>query len=341
MRVLIVKLSALGDVVHSLPVAVEIKRQVPEAQVWWVAESINAPLLEAHPAVDRVLVSPRYIWKEAGMGQAMEAMGRVVAELRAGFEAVIDLQGLIKSAFFVAMARSKRKIGFRDYKEKIASVVLNEPMPPYDPDRHAVLRYLDVLEPLGLERPAVVDFGLEWMGSLASGVMSSLGLEGKDVVVVHPMARWESKLWPEAHWRELIGLFVREGLSVVITGDKADQPVCARLGAAAGALDCSGRLGLVELGALMAGARAVVSTDTGPMHLAAGVGTGVVGLFGPTAPWRTGPFGSGHRVLRAGLECSPCFMRECSDVRCMREIAPKEVFAAAMEVVDGLGSGAS
>ncbi|MFZ2089409.1 MAG: glycosyltransferase family 9 protein, partial [Desulfobaccales bacterium] len=146
-------------------------------------------------------------------------------------------------------------------------------------------------------------------------------------------ARWPTKLWPEAHWARLAAWLAREkGFQVIITGSPADRELAEEIVSQTGAplLNLAGRTSLEELAALLQMARLAVTTDTGPMHLACALGTPVVALFGPTAPWRTGPFGEGHQVLRLPLPCSPCFRRQCPEPRCLRELPA----SAAREAVE-------
>ena len=339
MKVLIVKLSALGDVVQALPVAMAIRRQVPSAELHWLVEEPSAELLAGHPALDQVLVSPRHRLFHQDCN-ALSVVGAFVRRLRATrYDAVLDLQGLMKSAIFVALCRGGRKIGFRGGKEPAAAWPLTERLAPYDPDRHALERYLDLLEPLGLMRPAWPEFGLEPPAELQAEVRRVLLAEmgGGPLVVLHPVAKWESKLWPAGHWVELARGLSAAGARVVLSGSRADRPVTRAIAAGAGregeVRDLAGRTSLPGLAALLVQARLLVSTDTGVMHLAAALGVPVVALFGPTAPWRTGPYGGGHVVLRRGLECSPCFRRRCEDPRCLSGLAPEVVMEAVREVL--------
>jgi len=338
-KVLIVKLSALGDVVQSLPVAMAIRRQQPEAQIDWLVERPSAGLLKDHPALNRVLVSPRHEIAEAD-GLPLNPLSRFGRELRAvRYDAVVDLQGLMKSAICVALSRAERKIGWRGGKESIAAWAYNQRLAPFDPDRHALERYLDMLQPLGLERPAQVEFGLTPSPeelARASSLLASLEGEGP-LVVLHPVAKWDSKLWPLANWVELAQLLGGRGFRLAVTGSNEDRDVgqfiALRAGLEGRLIDLTGRTGLKELAALITLASAVVSTDTGVMHLAAAVGAPVTALFGPTAPWRTGPFGAGHRILFAGVDCSPCFERFCAEPRCMEQITPGKAAEAAASLV--------
>jgi lipopolysaccharide heptosyltransferase I len=335
LRILIVKLSALGDVVQSLPLAMAIHRQMPEAKLDWLVEAPSAGILSGHPALDRVLVSPRSDFSRgpaAGLGRSAAFLNEL---RRDSYSAVLDLQGLIKSAIFVSLSRGVRRIGFAGGKEP-TFWALNEKMPPYDPERHALERYLDFLEPLGLMRPALVEYGIAPTAQESRRGRELAGDLAPDrpLVLLHPVAKWDSKLWPTVHWARLAAMLAAEGAMVALTGSRADQGATHEIAAMSGlkdaVADLAGRTDLRTLAALQAQAALVVSTDTGAMHLAAAMGAPVLALFGPTSPRRTGPYGAGHRVLTRGLECQPCFKRNCGEPRCMIEITPQEVARAAL-----------
>jgi heptosyltransferase-1 len=324
-----------------------IRRQRPEAQVDWLAEAHNAGILTGHPALRRVLISPRR--PAQGDDRAWPARWRDFwkALRHTPYEAVLDLQCLLKSAIFIKIASGGRKIGFLGGKEPLAALAFNERLPAYDPDRHALERYLDLLEPLGLEQPAQPEFGLEPSPAelrLAWELLGRLGRQ-RPLVLLHPMAKWESKLWPTGHWVELARRLVGAGADLALTGSTADRQVTAEISGwvAAGErlLDLAGRADLKTLAALQRLARVVVSTDTGTMHLAAAVGAPVVALFGPTSARRTGPYGSGHTVLSLGLECQPCFRRTCPRPHCLEELLPEQVARAVLSLLEQKSLGAS
>jgi heptosyltransferase-1 len=329
---LIVKISALGDIIHSLPVAMAIKRQRPRVMIDWVVEAPAYGLLANHPAINRALLSPRHSLRQnffAGLPQ----IPAFVKELRAvDYDAVLDLQGLMKSSLFVLLARGRRKLGFQGGKEPLAALALNEPLPPYDIERHALERYLDMLTPLGLQPPAQVEYGIVPQPEDLAAWRRRLGAKGK-LAVLHPAAKWPSKLWPEAHWALLALALVKSGVRVVISGSAEDragnQRIAALAGNVRGLSDLSGQSTLPQLTALLSMADLVVSTDTGVMHLAAALNCPLLALFGPTAPNRTGPYGSGHTVLFHPLPCRPCFKRSCPHGACMRGLTPETVIAAA------------
>jgi len=334
-KLLLVKLSALGDVVQTLPVLAALKRVHPGLAIHWVVEEEQAELLAGHPLIERLLVFPRRrilrcLRNPRTVPRGWSLARKFLRDLRAErYDAVLDLQGLLKSALVVALARSRRRIGFANHREG-SPLVLTEKLPPYDPDLHAVRRYLSAAEHLG-GRPEPVEFPLPPHPS-AETVGRRLRLPPPPWLVFIPATRWPTKLWPDEHWRDLAGRACALGLPLLWIGGPGDRDYLA--GLALKGTDLSGRLSLKELAGILSGAAAVVSVDTGPMHLAAALGRPVVALFGPTAPWRTGPFGEGHRVLRAGLPCSPCFRRSCPEPRCMSGISPEEVLQALTETLE-------
>ncbi len=325
-RILLVKLSSFGDVIHALPTLEALRNLYPQGQITWLVEEAFVPLIAGHPALDEVWGVPRVRpGQEMGRDQVLRLL-RLLRRVRASrFDLVIDLQGLLKSALWVALARSPRKVGY-DRTRELSYLALTERIPPYDPEAHAVWRYLNVARHLGAP-PTLPRFRL----GLTPALPDFLASGDRPWVVLHPGARWATKLWPAAGWAQLGDWLSREkGLGVIITGSAADQELADQIitRMREQALNLAGRTSLPELAGVMQKARLAITADTGPMHLAAALGTKVVAIFGPTSPGRTGPFGPGHRVVRLGLECSPCFQRHCPEPRCLLELAPDAVLAA-------------
>lgn len=331
-RLLLVKLSSFGDVLHALPTLEALRATYPRALITWLVEEAFAPLLLGHPALDRVWAVPRLRPGRPGAWRELRRLLAVVRQMRQErFDAVLDLQGLLKSAFWVALVKSPRKVGY-DGTRELSYLALTERLPPYDPEAHAVQRYLDLARHLG----AQVDTPCFRLEHLLRGPERISGLpDPGEWVVLHAGARWASKRWPVGHWAILATALQQQGLRVVLTGSGADRGLTQAIAAEAGGgiLDLAGRTGLGELAWVLRHARVMVTVDTGPMHLAAALGTPVVALFGPTAPWRTGPFGPGHEILRLHLDCSPCFRRRCPEPRCLAELHPEEVLAGVLRVL--------
>jgi len=330
-RVLLVKLSSFGDVIHALPTLEALGEAFPAGQITWLVEEGFAPLLAGHPALHEVWPAPRVRpGRKVGRAELLSLL-RLVGRVRSQrFDLVIDLQGLLKSALWVALAKSPRKVGY-DRTRELSYLALTERLAPYDPEAHAVQRYLHVARYLGAP-PALPRFRL----GLTPCLPDSLAFPDRPLVVLHPGARWPTKIWPAASWAHLADWLIREkGLTVVITGSAGDRElttqICAQMQEKSWNL--AGSTTLQELAGIMTKARLAVTADTGPMHLAAALGTKVVAVFGPTAPWRTGPFGTGHRMVRLGVECSPCFKRQCPEPRCLTDLAPEMVQAACEKIL--------
>lgn len=337
MKILIVKMSAIGDVIHTLPAVNALREHFPNARITWLVEEAASGIVECHQAVDRVLISRRERWIKGLWGplclQSMKDALCFVKELRdTAYDIVIDFQGLMKSAVMVGLCRGTRKIGYNKTRE-ISYIVLDQRIPPYDMEKHAVLRYLNLVKHLKVDTRQI-DFKIPFGEKEKSHVRSMLRQRGWDrqcVVAINPVAKWKTKLWDAGNFSRLSEMLIEHlGCFVVFTGSKTDKKETTKIIPKLynECADFSGETDLKQLGALYDMSKCVVSTDTGPMHLAAAVGTPVVALFGPTAPWRTGPFGHGHVVLRADLACSPCFRRKCDSVVCMKHISVEQVFDA-------------
>jgi|Deesub1362A_J573_1020465.scaffolds.fasta_scaffold00310_22 lipopolysaccharide heptosyltransferase I len=343
-KILVVKMSSLGDVVQSLPALSALREAFPEAQIHWVVEETSADLLRLHPGVDRIWIVPRARWvgylRRPGRWTLLirEAVGTARALRGHRFDLALDLQGLLKSAMWMRVARADRKVGFDGAREG-ASRFLTEKYPWGHPDRHAVERYLGLVEGISRWRGAV-DYGVILSHDVEVRALEELRLSGgvpdQPWVVLIPAARWRTKEWHPRSFAWLADEIVRRtGLQVLFAGGTGDRFKIGEIldQMTERGIDLTGKTDIPVLAALLKRARVVVSVDTGPMHLAVAVGTPVVALFGPTAPWRTGPFGRGHRVLRPSLPCSPCFQRRCSRRACMREIDPEAVLRAVCEAL--------
>lgn len=365
MKILIVKLSAIGDVIHTLPMLAALRRLYPAAEVTWVVEEAAADLLADHPDLDRVLISRRKSWLKAlRRGQVAAPLAEFKAfwrELRRHpCDLVIDAHGLLKSALIVAASGGRRKLGYDSLQE--GSGLFYDEKIPEEMGKHAVDRYLDFVRylagdpegggfPAGpaefplavgeVQRRRVDDLLAAHAETLVdsraggAGPSPATGENGPAAprfVAVSPVALWETKLWDDGKFAELCDRIRGElGIGVVLTGGETAPLERIREKMQTPAVNLGGRTSLRELACLYRQAALVVTTDSGPMHLAAAMGTPVVALFGPTDPARTGPYGPGHRVIRGALPCMPCFRRRCDDPRCMRGISVEMVFTAVRE----------
>jgi ADP-heptose:LPS heptosyltransferase len=232
-RILILKLSALGDVIHTLPALTTLRRHQPEADIAWLVEDAAADLLDGHPALNRVLVLPRRVWsRDSREGRRMAAVRGFLAFARAfrteRFDLAIDFQGLAKSAVWMALARSPRKAGFGRGlpRNEGAWLTLSERVPPGSPDRHALDRGLALLEGLGFPRlPLAYDLpvGAE-AEARAESLLREAGLaQGAAFVAVNPMTRWPTKDWEPARFAAVLDRLRARGIPVVLTGGPGDR----------------------------------------------------------------------------------------------------------------------
>ncbi len=336
-RLLLVKLSSFGDVLHTLPTLEALRAAYPGAHITWLVEAAYEPLLAGHPALDEVWAAPRLRPGELFGGANPARLMRLLKQLRTqSFDLVVDVQGLLKSAVWVALARSPRKVGY-DQTRECSYLPLTERVPPFDPEAHAVRRYLNLAHYLGAP-PALPRFRLGLDAGMDTAALLPGGAD-QPLAVLHPGARWVTKLWPTRSWTRLAEWLHDQGLQVAITGSAADQELVAGIigPSPAPVVNLAGSTSLAQLAGILRKTRLAVTTDTGAMHLAAALGTPVVALFGPTAPWRTGPFGAGHQVVRLGLPCSPCFQRRCPEPRCLTDLAPEAVEDACEKILSRAG----
>ncbi len=337
MKILIVKLSALGDVVQTLPSLSLLKKYFPHSQIDWVVDRRNAEILKGHPYINRLLIfSNENFFSVKGFKSFLKSLREEV------YDAVIDYQGLLKSGIIVGFSKARYKIGFSNHREG-SPIFYNVKLPPYDKDLHAVKRYLQLTRKT-IELLSKTKI-LENCEDIPKPVFPS-DVENKTFaflkrpyIIFIPSARWETKWWLYSYWERLIELCkdMAEDFDIFITGGPREEKLKVWAGKMEGkytyVYSLVGKLSLKELASLIKGATAVVSVDTGPMHIASAFEKPTVALFGPTSPERTGPWAGNFKVLKSPLSCSPCFKKKCKDFRCMSEIKPEEVKKALEEII--------
>ena len=326
-KILIVKTSAIGDVTHTLPALHCLRQNFPAAKIDWLVEEAASDLIKAHPDLDRVLVSRRKSWwRRLKMGpyrfRVIKEIWQFVQKLRAcKYDLLVDFQGLLKSSIFIVLARSHRKIGFGRgmAHAEFSYLFLTERVPAVSMDLHAVDREFGLLRDAGISCAGVTfqypcsDLDPDWW--LAQGLDLSIPF-----VAINPITTWPTKAWGGDKFADLADWLLGQGLVVVFTGSAEDVPLIQQITdqmAEDGAVNLAGKTTLPVLASLYKKAKLVIATDTGPMHIASMVACPVVALFGPTAPWRTGPYNYLDLVVRLDLPCSPCFQRQCDAPKCL------------------------
>ena len=338
-RVLIIKPSALGDVVTALPVLRGLRTRYPRATIDWLIATPFAPLVEDHPALDGVV---RFDRRRFGrLGRSLRVTKEFIQfcdGLRASrYDLVIDLQGLFRTGFLSWVTGAPVRIGFRQARE-VAWVFYTHRLMVDDPDVHAVDKNYLVAGLLGFE-DVPVEFGLELTDSLrseAQELLRAAGVHaGERVVAVVPGARWETKRWPPERFVETLDLLQNEsGVRAVLIGGPDEVDLCTRIagGCRTPPINLAGRTTVRHLAAVVGLADGVLCQDSAAMHLAVALDRPLVCLTGPTNPRRTGPYSRLKDVIRLDLECSPCYFRRLARCphghKCMHDLVPRDVVAA-------------
>lgn len=311
MNILIIKLGALGDVINTLPLVVNLKTKLG-ARIHWVVESLSSPLIEEHPYVDRIIIFDRHGWKTS--------LPYVIQQIRGQtFDITLDLQRIFKSGMLTLSAKTKRRIGFDKKRCKEMTWMLPfEKIPASNPHSHMLHQYLEFASYLD-----VPSNDIHWEIPVSGNIPFDLP---KDYIVLNIGTTKPANRWTEKGFSALIyklkNIF---HIDSVLTGGVEDTEMANRIVSSSNSvvINLVGKTSLIELKEVIAGSKAVVSCDTGPMHLAAALGKDIVALFGPADPRRTGPFIG--KVIQKDLPCVPCNKRKCNDPICMKEITPEDV----------------
>jgi lipopolysaccharide heptosyltransferase I len=335
-RILIVRLSALGDIVHALPVLNALRTTFPAAEIEWLVEENYASTLALAAGLNRRIIvrarsntaSPEII-SFAGV----PGVFRAAAYLRSrGYDAALDLQGLLKSATWAKASGARRVIGFeRDHlREPLAASLYSETVMP-DVSGHVIRKNLSILRALGME-PGPVELSVQPVASpeMVKAIQSAGGSNG--YIVINPGAAWPNKCWPPDRFGAVAqALCDRTGLHTLVTWGPKERALAETVShASAGAATPAPPTSVSDLAALMRSAALAISGDTGPLHIAAAVGTPIVGLFGPTRPERNGPWEPMDVVISMSDTCVCHHKRQClRGAPCINEIAVEQVVAAA------------
>lgn len=330
-NILIVKLSAIGDVIHALPVASALKQLYPQCRLTWIVEKPACDLLTNHSYIDEIIVFEKAKYKSFwGLLQHGNELAKQLKTKK--FDLAIDLQGLFKSAAISWLSGAKERLVYCNARE--LSHLVGKRVCGSFSQEHVVERYLDVVRYLGatIKKP---DFCLtitEAEAELAIKIAAKAGLDvNQAYVVLAPGTNWPNKCWPLAHFSDLANKLTANQLIPVIVGGPSDQHLAAEISAHTNIppIDLTGKTSLKQLAFIIQQARAFVGGDTGPMHLAAAVQTPVVALFGPTDHSRNGPYGDKNITLTVERECQGCWNRNCpKNEDCLEIITANQVFEA-------------
>jgi heptosyltransferase I len=362
-KILLIKLSAVGDVVHTLPVLNKLRRRYPNAQIDWLVTPAIGELLRRHPALNNVIDFPRDTGAPPWAWAALSSYARLAAKLRpAGYDLAIDLHCQVRSAFLAFVSGAPVRIGFDKERPEVwansrkvtddfrkhawqgaregAWLFYTHRIPLPTMDVHVIDHYQSVGALLGFDAgPTDFSFSIPQAAhDRIDLLLRQRGIAGARPVIIAARGNWETKRWPDEKSAEIARHFLQRGQAVTLVGAPRERAVgenIARL--APGVVDLTGETTLSELAALISRAAICIAHDSGPMHLAVALGRPVVALFGPSDPVWAGPYHRANAVVRAELPCSPCYLRRLKNCMhghaCMNELSTQAVIERAESVL--------
>jgi heptosyltransferase-1 len=371
-RILLIKLSAVGDVVQTIPLLNALRRRYASAQIDWLVTPAIAELLRHNPAISNVIEFAREDWSRPWTPTPYVNYARLASKLRANaYDLVLDVHGQFRTAVFVLASGAPVRIGFdrpragvwdaspRRFPKEARKhawqgaregswLAYTHHIPVPTLDIHAVDRYLGVGPMLGLEAgPPDFSFPIPPAASESvDALLRDRALVGAPLLLMAPGTIWETKHWGTDKFAEVARHFLRRGFAVALMGSRRERLLCEDVaGLAPGAVDIAGETTLTELAALIRRSTISVTNDSGPMHFAVALGRPVVSIFGPTDPIWIGPYGRDGAVLQAGVPCSPCLLRQLSRCRfghvCMENVSARAVIERMEDAINRSDSATS
>ncbi|MGB7295435.1 MAG: glycosyltransferase family 9 protein [Candidatus Aminicenantales bacterium] len=324
-RFLIIRLSSLGDIIHTLPSFASLRKNFPRAVIRWAVEEKGKEILDLVPGLDEVAVIDKRNWR------------RSLTKIRGRDQVALDFQGLVKSGLLAYLSRSRRRIGFprRNLKEPWASLFYTEsPDPIAEEQRHVIAKNLRILERLEIKETSY-DFPLRVPDEISRSLQTKLDgigrTEKQRLVVFNMGAGWETKRWFPDKWAETIGRAeIGRAFPLLLWGHEEEKRLAEEVASKTG-VAVAPFFTIKEVIALIRSASLLVSGDTFALQVACASDVPVVALFGPTNPLRNGPFQSRDKIIFHKQDCNPCYKKTCPTLECLHVISPDEVASAVKE----------
>ena len=319
---LLIRLTSLGDIIHTLPAFAALRRHRPRARIAWIVGPGGRPILEMARGLDEIIVLGGDGWRR---------------RLRSEERIALDFQGLLKSALVGRIARARRRIGFSrpNLREPLAGLFYSDRIGPVSEDDHVIRKNLKLLQAIGID-DETIEFPLVVPDDLVAKTRAKVEAAGfvaadKRPILLNTGAAWTSKRWRPEKWAVVAARLKSRGLPLLLLwGNEAEKAIADEVGRTAGVTRAP-FLSIPEVMALLRTAALLVSGDTFALQAACALSVPVVGIFGPTNPARNGPFRPEDRVAFRQLDCSLCYKRECGNLRCLDELDPEEVASLALE----------
>lgn len=337
MNILIVKLSAIGDVIHALPVSYALRQKYPTAHITWVVEPTAYEIVKHNPCVDEVILFQKKAFKTfKGFRQNFKPFYKLLH--RRKYDISIDLQGLFKSMAVVLTANAKKKIGYVDMRE--GSNLISKAIKGSNFNGHIVDRYLDTVKYLGCDTDNII-FPLkntaEEINYVNNLLMDNKIDDNTPFIVFAVGTNWVNKCWSTKNFAILSDLLSKHSIKTVLIGfgknDEQKAVEISRQNTSNNITNLVGKTSLMQTAALIKKAKAVVGGDTGNLHLAAALNIPAIMLMGPTDPNRNGPYRQIHNVILAGHDCDGCWKRICrKNIDCLSTITPNQVLEKILKI---------
>ncbi|MFO0930535.1 MAG: glycosyltransferase family 9 protein [Gemmataceae bacterium] len=336
-RIALIKPSALGDIVHTLPVLSALRRRFPEAFLAWVVNRAYEPLIAGHPDLDATLPFDRGAVRARGGCRRHGRDSPSIAPWAGQFDLVLDLQGLLRSGLMTWATGAARRVGLAGAREGSRLFYTDVIADPGRGGLHAVDRYWRVAEALGAgdgpkeSRLPVDPTAAEWAETM-------LHPWPRPWLMVSVGSRWYTKRWPPAHFADVLTRATADfgGTAVFLGGsDETALAAAVRGRLTSPSLDLTGRTSLPQLAAVLARADVMLANDTGPLHLAVALGRPVVAPYTCTKAALTGPYGQRQHVVETQVRCGGSYRKRCARLECMTELAPARLWPVLREVLQG------
>ena len=337
-HILCVRLSAIGDVIHALPIASALRQSYPNAEISWIVQDLAYDLVADNPNLDNVILLPKESWREDfkdAKWQTLKQGKKFFDDLKAkyDFDIALDVHGLFKSGLTTYLSGAKRRIGPADGREG-STLFYNHQVDMPQEEIHQIDRNLHLAKVLGADIEGV-DFSIVTPDDVQEKVkqlLIDLEIEESErLVAINPFTTWEAKDWFKERYAKLADKLIEElDCSILFTGGPGDKSgvddIIEMMEQKAHNL--AGETNLKELANLYTRVDMFVGGDTGPMHLAVAQDTLCVVLMGPTNPNTHGPYGGEHTVIQADIECKNCWERVCprENHLCMERITVRQVY---------------
>ncbi len=331
---LIIRLSSLGDIIHTLPAYSALRKNYPEARISWVVEEKGKEILDFVTGLDKIITIPPMGWQDL-----IPELSRFREETRGEIQIALDFQGLFKSAVLAFLSRSPKRLGFnrKNCREPLASLFYTHRLRNIPEDIHVIRKNLILLSLLGIEEekyefPVVIPAEVQ---NAVQTILNKIGFdENKKLIIFNVGAAWKTKRWFPGRWIRVIKELDQEDLfPLLLWGTEEEKKLALEINHQTN-VPLAPFLSTAQVMALVRKAALLISGDTFALQVACAFSRPVVGLFGPTNPRRNGPFGFHNKVAFHELQCSYCYKRSCTSLECLKAIQPDEVVRLSLEILE-------